>query len=168
MKKILFCAAVAALAAACTSEEDLVLSQETTAKGLTFDVSLAENAVTKGELWKDENGTYPFFWYAEQDRINVIALNALAATTSGVGYGDNSSSKGVATQASGTWAFTDGAATYKATKSENYGLFTAIDDANMLALPAYDATSAATKANTTATIVATYGFTAKTVKSDLD
>jgi hypothetical protein len=157
MKKILFCAAVVALATACTSEDDLVLNQGKSDKGLTFDVALAENAITRGELWKDENGTYPFFWYAETDRIDVYALNAEAGTS-------NTNGKGTAAETTGSWTLdTDGAASYKATKSEGQGYFTAADDANMLTLKAYDADDAAT---TTATIVATYGdITTTTVDS---
>lgn len=148
MKKILFCAAVAALATACTNEDDLVMNQDNSrAQGLTFDVTLAEGATTRGEIWKDENGTYPFFWYAETDRINVHALNAEAGTS-------NTGELGVAT-GTGAWMLSaGGAASYKATKSAGAGQFTAADDANMLTLKDYDADDVA---GTTATIVATYG-----------
>ena len=163
MKKILFCAAAAMLAAACTSEDDLVLNQGKDTKGLTFDVSIAENATTRGELWKDENGTYPFFWYAEQDLINVQAINVIPVTS---GYGANTASKGVSTESTGVWSLASVAASYKATKSEGNGQFTAATYADMLALKDYDAENAAT---TTATIVATYGgVKASTVKSKLD
>ena len=39
---------------------------------------------TKGELYED-NKTYPFFWYAEQDRIDVVGLYLKGAITSGTG-----------------------------------------------------------------------------------
>lgn len=161
MKKILFCAAVAALATACTNEDDLVMNQDNSrAQGLTFDVTLAEGATTRGEIWKDENGTYPFFWYAETDRINVHALNVEAGTS-------NANELGVATGTDAWTLSTGGAASYKATKSAGAGQFTAADDNNMLTLKDYDADDVA---GTTATIVATYGENIKveSVKSKVD
>lgn len=161
MKKILFCAAVAALATACTNEDDLVMNQDNSrAQGLTFDVTLAEGATTRGEIWKDENGTYPFFWYAETDRINVHALNVEAGTS-------NANELGVATGTDAWTLSTGGAASYKATKSAGAGQFTAADDENMLTLKDYDADDVA---GTTATIVATYGKNIKveSVESKVD
>lgn len=167
MKKILFCAAVAALATACTNEDDLVLNQEKGSKGLTFDVSLAENAVTRGELWKDENGTYPFFWYAEQDEISVQSVYAKAVTS---GYGNNSTGKGVASftnlETDGSWTLAEMAAAYKATKSAGSGQFTAKSPEDMLALPEYDDTNAGSIAASTPTIVATYGIGIQSVTSN--
>ena len=162
MKKILFCAAVAALATACTNEDDLVMNQDNSrVKGLTFDVTLAEGATTRGELWRDDDGTYPFFWYAETDRINVFAYNAE--------QGDgNTTGVGVVTTvdpAAGVWTLpntgggTVNPAVYKATQSAGAGQFTAQDDANMLLLKDYDSNDIA---GTTATIVATYGDIAAT------
>ena len=79
MKKILFCAAVAALATACTNEDDFVINQsDSRAQGLIFNVTLDEGATTKGEISKDENGKYPFMWYAETDRINVHREKSVA------------------------------------------------------------------------------------------
>lgn len=148
MKRILFCAAVVALATACT-EDELGSSQVNSPvqKGLYFDVSLAEGPTTKGELYKDENGTYPFFWYAEQDRIDVQAINVKAGS-------GNTDDNGVATEASGVWTLADAPAIYKATRSEGKGYFTAADDLNMLELQDYESTNAA---RTTATVLATYG-----------
>ena len=166
MKKILFCAAVVALATACTEDEfggSQISSQAQ--QGLYFDASLADGATTRGELYKDENGTYPFFWYAEQDRINVFALNAKALTSTDGDYADNTST-GVATaDGSGVWTLTNGAATYKATRSEGSGRFTAASPADMLGLQEYNAQNAA---GTTATIVATYGINATGIASALD
>lgn len=159
MKKFLYCAAVVALAAACTQEDDLLNnapSSQAQGQGLTFEATLANNNVgTKGELYED-NKTYPFFWYAEQDRINVMGLNLTAVTT---GYGSNSNSKGIASQASGTWTLpANGAAVYKATQSQGQGRFTAASDADMLELQTIEATDDAAAINSkTATIVATYG-----------
>lgn len=160
MKKILFCAAVAALATACTNEDDFVINQsDSRAQGLIFNVTLDEGATTKGEIWKDENGKYPFKWYAEADRINVFALNAVKG-------GNNDDENGVVTLGgNGAWTLPIKAASYKATQSAGAGLFTATDDANMLSLKEYDEDDV----TTTATIVATYGgIKAKTVVSKVD
>ena len=158
MKKFLYCAAVVALAAACTQEDDLLQapSSQAQGQGLTFEATLANNNVgTKGELYED-NKTYPFFWYAEQDRINVFGLNLTAVTT---GYGSNSTSKGIATQTSGTWdVTTNQPASYKATQSQGQGRFTAASNADMLELETILPTDDAAAINSkTATIVATYG-----------
>lgn len=163
MKKILFCAAVVALATACTEDEfggSQIGSQ--TKQGLYFEASPADGATTRGELYKDENGTYPFFWYAEQDQINIFALNAQALNNGS--YGTNSSNKGVATQSSGSWT-TGAAAIYKATRSEGNGRFTAASPNDMLALKDFDEDDIA---GTTATIVATYGINVTSIKSELD
>ena len=155
MKKLLYCAAVVALATACTNEDDFAVnpSSQAQGQGLTFNVSLAGNNVqTKGELY-EQDGVYPFFWYAEQDRINVLGLNLQAATTTNVGYGDNKTDgsgqveKGIATQSGGVWSGLTHPAVYKATQSKGEGQFTAASDADMLAFDGAE----------TATIVATYG-----------
>lgn len=52
------------------------------------------------------------------------------------------------------WTIENDPASYKATRSEGKGYFTAADDANMLELKDYKSTDAA---NTTATVLATYG-----------
>lgn len=146
MKKLLFCAAVVALATACTNEDDFAMNQsDSRTQGLTFNVDLAEGAATRGEIWENENGTYPFFWYAEDDRINVFATNV---TKPGAAVGTN----GVAGDWTGLGAKT--AASYKATVSSGKGQFTAANDNEMLLLADYDANNEAT---TVATIVATYG-----------
>ena len=156
MKKLLYCAVVVALATACTNEDDFAVnpSSQGQGQGLTFNVTLAENNVqTKGEL-KEENGKYPFFWYAEQDRIDVLGLNLEAATADDEGYGDNKVDagssqvvKGVASHSAGVWSNLDNPAVYKATQSQGEGWFTAASDADMLAFDG----------DKTATIVATYG-----------
>lgn len=160
MKKILFCIAAAALVTACTNEDDLVVNQDNSrAKGLTFDVTLAEGATTRGEIWKDENGKYPFFWYAETDRINVHAIHVEA------GSSNNTPNGNATVDGAGIWTLQTNGASYKATKSAGAGQFTAADDANMLLLKDYDAKDI----ETTATIVATYGdVKAKSVTSEVD
>lgn len=108
--------------ASCTQEE-LIPSEsaQDVVKGIVFE-SAGESA-TRGELEKGEDGQYRFFWYAEEDRINVYASNVVAAAS-------NTTGAGVATDAA--FASPYKPAVYKATKSGNYGLFTAQDDANWI------------------------------------
>ncbi len=168
MKKFLYCAAVVALATACTQDDELanIPSSQAQGQGLTFDVTLAGNNTvnTRGELYED-NKTYPFFWYAEQDRIDVFGYNLLGATSSNVGYGSNSTGKGVVSTiaALGDWTLPTASAAYKATQSAGQGKFTAVSDDNMLA---FDYSAGDPK---TATIIATYGDVAVTAaKSEMD
>ena len=172
MKKFLYCAAVVALATACTQDDELanIPSSQAQGQGLTFDVTLAGNNTvnTRGELYED-NKTYPFFWYAEQDRIDVFGYNLIGAQTSNVGYGNNTANKGVinaisttADKTLGDWTLTNGASEYKATQSAGQGKFTAVSDADMLA---FDYSAGDPK---TATIIATYGDVAVTAaKSEM-
>lgn len=160
MKKILFCAAVVTLAAACTNEDDLVMNQDNSrAKGLTFDVTLAEGVTTRGEISQDENGKYPFFWYAETDRINVYANNTDAGDS-------NADEKGLVKTigTDGAWTLPSAASSYKATKSSGVGQFTAANDVDMLWLKDYKANDVE---GTTATIVATYGISATGIMSEM-
>ena len=74
MKKFLYCAAVVALATACTQEDDFLTAPSSQAQeqGLVLNATLANtDATTKGELYED-NKTYPFFWYAEQVLSELI------------------------------------------------------------------------------------------------
>lgn len=158
MKKFLYCAAVVALATACTQDDELanIPSSQVQGQGLTFNVTLADNNTvnTRGELF-EENKTYPFFWYAEQDRIDVFGCNLLAATNANVGYGNNTGDKGIVSTigADGAWTLSGiNASEYKATQSEGHGKFTAVSDADMLAFDG----------DKTATIIATYGDVAAT------
>lgn len=155
MKKILFCAAVVAMATACTNEDDFLMSQDSSrSEGLSFDVTLEQGATTRGELWKDDNGTYPFFWYAETDRIQVVANNVTGAAVTD-GQGTKLGEKGVGeVKNDGSWTWNYGLAEYKATQSQGQGRFTAASDDDLLKLKDYNANNAA---GTTATIVATYG-----------
>lgn len=169
MKKFLYCAAVVALATACTQEDDFltVPSSQAQEQGLVLNATLANtDATTKGELYED-NKTYPFFWYAEQDRIDVVGLYLKGAITSGtgtnaevVGFGTNATGKGVATLgAEGAWTLptTPGFASYKATQSQGEGKFTAASDGDMLTLTTIKSTDDAKAIEgKTATIIATY------------
>ena len=122
MKKTLLFLGTVAMMASCTQEE-LIPSEsaQDVVKGIVFE-SAGESA-TRGELEKGEDGQYRFFWYAEEDRINVYASNVVAAAS-------NTTGAGVATDAA--FASPYNPAVYKATKSGNYGLFTAKDDANWI------------------------------------
>lgn len=169
MKKFLYCAAVVALATACTQEDDWAINQEASqGQGLTFEVTVPQgDALTKGELYQ-ENGRYPFFWYAEQDRIDVLGYNVEAVANSYAGgtSNGNTSSKGVVSSVTtGVWTLPTNPASYKATKSQGEGQFTASGDADMLALKDYNA---ADPNGTTATLVATYGIKASGVTSNLN
>lgn len=169
MKKFLYCAAVVALATACTQEDDFltVPSSQAQEQGLVLNATLANtDATTKGELYED-NKTYPFFWYAEQDRIDVVGLNLKGAITSGtgtnaevVGFGTNTAGKGVATLGTaGAWTLptVSGFASYKATQSQGEGKFTAASDNDMLTLTTIESTDDAKAIEgKTATIIATY------------
>lgn len=132
MKKVLFCAGLVALAASCTNDEfeSIVAPGNTATEGITFNVSLAGDADTKGEITEGANGGYPFFWYAEQDRINVWAYNNVAAGT------NNTNENGIVTAVSGgAWTLPStpaAAAQYKATQSLGEGKFTAVNDQNLL------------------------------------
>lgn len=169
MKKFLYCAAVVALATACTQEDDFLTAPSSQAQeqGLVLNATLANtDATTKGELYED-NKTYPFFWYAEQDRIDVVGINLLGANTSdpsagdkfvNAGFGSNANGKGVATLGTGgAWTLPTGFASYKATQSQGEGKFTAASDGDMLTLTTIESTDDAKAVEgKTATIIATY------------
>ena len=172
MKKFLYCAAVVALATACTQEDDWAINQEASqGQGLTFEVTVPQGAaLTKGELYQ-ENGRYPFFWYAEQDRIDVLGYNVTAVNPAYGGGGAANTGKGVvgaSAVTSGVWDLTTSPitpASYKATKSQGEGQFTASSDADMLALMDYIATNPNA---TTITLIATNGIMSSAVTSNLN
>lgn len=120
MKKLLFCASILALAVSCTEDEfDSVAMKGEQYKGISFESSLMEAPQTKGNLEYDAvAGKHNFFWYAEQDRIGIWSVNTKAT-------GINSGTE--------VTAWTDAkAATYKATQSAPRGVFTGVDDDNIL------------------------------------
>lgn len=101
MKKILLFTGAALAFAACTNEELINDATSKLNKGITFEMQYPESMVeTRGALTAERN----FFWFAEQDRVNI--------------YGYNVNGPAVAQ--------------YKATISGANGQFTSIDDANML------------------------------------
>lgn len=121
MKKILLFVGATALFASCSQEE--LLPSETvqeTAKGIVFEAN--GGATTRGEMDKGDDKQYRFIWYAEKDRIKVYSSNVMALPPG------NTAGNGVASFDFATFK----PATYKATASGSYGLFTAKDDANWI------------------------------------
>ena len=118
MKKILFCAGLLALAASCTENElDSISGQDGAAKGISFEGTLVETSTTRADLAYDEvSGLHNFFWYAEKDKISVWSTNTKTATNAN-STTDFDASKVVE---------------YKATQSKAKGVFTAVDDNNIL------------------------------------
>lgn len=123
MKRILFCATILALVASCTQDEFETNSAQggQQLKGITFTSVTPDTPTTKGDLnLNDDGGSFSYFWYAEQDRINIWSTWAE----------NNDATKG---SGSDDWNLGDGAyATYKATQSSAQGKFTGIDDSNIL------------------------------------
>lgn len=148
MRKFLFCAGLLAFAASCSNDELASISQEESAKGITFTV--VDDAATRGELGEMTNGKFPYFWYAETDRINIWSVKTKMGTST--------SGKDAWSDWSADWT---GQAVYKATQSKANGVFTAIDDANTLNFASKIEASddEATVKSKTATFIATYPST---------
>lgn len=120
MKKVLFYASVFALAMTSCSENELdYQSQKLDSRGINFSAVVEQGApTTRGEFtYDDATNLYHYFWYAEQDRIDI--------------YSDNVTKGFSAPTDISTWDATKAAA-YKATKSESNGQFTATEDGNIL------------------------------------
>lgn len=153
MKKILFCAGLLALIASCADDEYASLSHNENAKGITFEVITPESPTTRGGLDIDEaNNTYPYFWHAEVDKINIWS------TRTDMGIGSPVSGKGNWSD----WAdFTTGMAKYKATQSKVNGVFTGDDDTNVLTFKYVvdGSETAAELKDKTAAFIATYPAT---------
>lgn len=150
MKKLLFCASILALAVSCTEDEfDSVAMKGEQYKGISFESSLMETPQTKGSLEYDAvTGKHNFFWYAEKDRIGIWSVNTKAT--------------GINTGSSVT-AWTDAkAATYKATQSAPRGVFTGVNDDNILDFiytpEQYEAMTAEKLATNSAKFFALYPF----------
>lgn len=147
MKKILFCAGFLALVTSCADEDFLSSgAYNDDAKGISFGAVVADDVQSRGELGYDaEAKNFPFFWYAEQDRINVYAWDEVK-----IGYPTTATISGSA------WNAVPTAAIYKATQSKANGQFTAKDDSNILQF--VDSTANNNKP-AQATFVATYKAT---------
>lgn len=120
MKKILFCAGLLALAASCAENElDSISGQNGASRGISFEGTLVETPSTRGDLAYDEvSGLHNFFWYAEKDQISIWSTNT---TANGSNVGNNTT----------VWEPAN-SAKYKATQSKAKGVFTAINDDNIL------------------------------------
>lgn len=121
MKRILFCATILALVASCTQDEFETNSAQggQQLKGITFTSVTPDTPTTKGDLNLNDDGrSFSYFWYAEQDRINIWSTWA----------NNNDGTKG---SDDADWVI-DAPATYKATQSSAQGKFTGIDDSNIL------------------------------------
>lgn len=120
MKKILFYAGLLTFAASCAEDEFESFAAKDQGKGITFEMA---DAGTRMQ-WDETTESYVPFWYAEQDRIGLFGLNLLKGQTStalgGAGFKDLSSTA------------IDANAIYKATQSKKNGVFTSIDDADLL------------------------------------
>ena len=157
MKKILFFAGLLAFVTSCTDDE-LISSgsyNQELPNGISFNGSVADVAESRGMLTYDEAAqNFPFFWYAEQDQINVYAFGEVKK------YG------AVTQTPEKSWAKLQNpvSATYKATQSKANGQFTAIDGTTNL-LTFADST-ASNKKNAEATFAATYKATVAEVSFD--
>lgn len=143
MKKILFCAGFLALVTSCADEDFLSSgAYNDDAKGISFGAVVADDVQSRGELSYDSDAkNFPFFWYAEQDVINVYAWDEVTGT------------KGVGS----AWNVVNSTpASYKATQSKANGQFTAKNDADLLQFA--DSTANNNKP-AQATFVATYKAT---------
>jgi hypothetical protein len=125
MKKVLFCSALLALVAGCAENELDSLSTPQKGQGISFE---AEAPTTRMQ-WDETETSYVPFWYAEQDRIGLFAVNVKkGAFGSEAGLGRTTTDNW--TGLPDTEASAD--ATYKATQSQRTGAFTAITDGDLL------------------------------------
>lgn len=166
MKKILFCAGLLALITSCADDEYASLSHNENAntKGITFEVITPESPTTRGGLDIDEaNNTYPYFWHAEVDKINIWS------TRTNMGIGSSTPGKNNWSDWSSSWS---GMAKYKATQSKVNGVFTGDNDANVLTFKyEVDGTETADGLkDKTASFIATYPATMEVaaVKTSVD
>lgn len=75
MKKILYGAALLALAAGCAENElDSISTQQNKIEGVTFKAELEEPA-TRAQ-WEKEGAKWNMFWYAERDKMDIYVKNA--------------------------------------------------------------------------------------------
>ena len=136
MKRALFCASLlAVMAASCTQDEfqqAASVENNATKPGISFVGDEATAPTTKGEISRDENGdgivSYPFKWYAEQDRINIWGKYVYKGGTIESDGAQTTSGPNTEISALDPTDF----ATYKATKSENNAYFTAVSDGDIL------------------------------------
>lgn len=126
MKKVLFYSVLAVLAAGCAENELDSLSVATQGEGISFE---AEEAPATRMQWDETETSYVPFWYAEQDRIGIFAVNVKKGA-----FGSEADLTGrMLNNWSGLPATASAAdATYKATQSQRTGAFTSEDDNSLL------------------------------------
>lgn len=155
MKKILFFAGLLAFVTSCTDDE-LISSgsyNQELPNGISFNGAVVDAPESRGMLSYDETAkNFPFFWYAEKDRINVYAWGEVKI---------NPTTPTAITESA--WNSVPTAAVYKATQSKANGQFTAITDETTLVFADSTATN---KKNAEATFAATYNATVTEVTFD--
>ena len=134
MKRVLFCAGLLAVMAASCTQDEFQQTASVENNGVKPGISFVggEAPTTKGEISREEMDgrvSYPFKWYAEQDRINVWGKYVYKGGTI-VSKGTQTTSGDANTEF--TVLNKENYATYKATKSENDAFFTAVNDENIL------------------------------------
>lgn len=127
MKKVLFASALLALAASCTENELDSLSAPKQDNGISF---VAEQAPMTRMQWDETETAYVPFWYAEQDRIGIFAVNVKKGAF-GSETALNTGKDWTALQGGGT-GNDEANAVYKATQSQQKGAFTSVEDASTL------------------------------------
>lgn len=119
MKKYLFCAGILALAASCTEELDTLSVQQEQQKADGISFTVAEDAVSRGEFFVNEDGTsYAPSWQGDLD-LEEDQISIFSTLTTG-----NTSADWSSTPTTG--------AIYKATESGRFGIFTAMNKQNVL------------------------------------
>ena len=127
MKKVLFASALMVIAASCAENELDSISAPSKSEGISFE---AVSEPTTRMQWDETETSYVPFWYAEQDRIGIFGVNVKKGTFAGplADLGDGTAHNWTKFYPAATTAD----ATYKATRSEQSGAFTAISDADLL------------------------------------
>lgn len=155
MKKILFCAGLLATVTSCTQDELMNDSFAEQSKGISFSATVPDALESRGELsYNASTMKFPFFWYAEKDKINIYAKGEVKAGDENMANEEEGTTVvGIITD----WTSASPAgAKYKATKSMADGAFTAVNDANLIEF-GVDGPDDGTTVD--ASFVATYGAT---------
>lgn len=122
MKKVLLCASILALAVSCTDNEfDSLPGQKENTKGISFEAVVNQTADTRSGF-ELQGTTHKFFWHAETDRISIWSTNTTKFKSAST---DDAANAGFTFNATKK-------AQYKATQSAGTGVFTGIDDDNIL------------------------------------
>lgn len=118
MKKILYGAALLALAAGCAENElDSISTQQNKIEGVTFKAELEEPA-TRAQ-WEKEGAQWNMFWYAERDKMDIYVKNAaISNPNTPVDKRTNIAD----------WDASNGKAVYKASRTLGEGYFVTDDN----------------------------------------